>query len=139
LVDRCFACNAVGVSRSAKGTTTIVGVYSIHLPCLFPQHGPGLKHKRQIRLEPWQWRTVETAPLNFLRGCIRSDGCYFVNRTGRYSYPSYCFTNFSADIRGLFTAACDIAGIRYTFAKNSVRIYRRQSVAVLERAVGAKE
>jgi hypothetical protein len=119
--------------------TTIVGAYSVHLPCLFPPHGRGLKHERRIRLEAWQWSTIETAPLNFLRGCIRSDGCYFVSRTGRYSYPSYCFTNISADIRGLFPAACDLAGIRYTFAKNSVRIYRRPSLAVLERAVGAKE
>ena len=25
-----------------------------HWPCLFPQHGPGRKHERKIRLEAWQ-------------------------------------------------------------------------------------
>lgn len=29
-----------------------------HLPCLFPQHGPGRKHERKIALEPWQHAIV---------------------------------------------------------------------------------
>ena len=38
-----------------------VGCYSKHLPCLFPQHGPGLKHTRPIILAPWQeFIAVET-------------------------------------------------------------------------------
>jgi len=31
-----------------------VSHFSKHWPCLFPQHGPGRKHNRSIRLEPWQ-------------------------------------------------------------------------------------
>ena len=84
LLDRCFAGNDVGLSRS-KVSTTVLSVYSRHLPCLFPQHGPGKKHQRPIVLEDWQRVCVDTAPMNFIRGCIRSDGCYYVNRTGPYA------------------------------------------------------
>ena len=71
------------------GATVVLWVYSRHLSCLFPQHGPGKKHERRIVLEAWQQEIVEAAPWAFLRGCIRSDGCVFVNRTGRYEYLSY--------------------------------------------------
>jgi hypothetical protein len=56
--------------------------------CHFPQAGPGKKHERPIVLEPWQAAIVEAEPWRFLRGCIRSDGCVFINRTGRYEYLS---------------------------------------------------
>lgn len=38
-----------------------------------------------IKLEEWQHELLTTAPWAFLRGCIRSDGCVFINRTGRYT------------------------------------------------------
>ena len=77
LLDRCFADNDVGVGRSPEGTTTILSVYCSHLTCLFPQHGAGKKHERPIALEEWQVACVEGAPMNFVRGCIVSDGCFF--------------------------------------------------------------
>jgi hypothetical protein len=39
-----------------------------HWPCLFPQHGPGMKHTRPIILQPWQREIVEQHPGRFLRG-----------------------------------------------------------------------
>lgn len=141
LLERCFAGNGVGVSRTAKGSTTIVSVYSRHLPCLFPQHGSGKKHTRPIVLEDWQQACLDTAPVNFIRGCIHSDGCFFINRTGRYRYPSYEFVNLSEDIADLFAEACDQAGIlyrRYRTYRSSIRIYRRESVTMLLRTVGPK-
>ena len=80
----------------------VLWAYSSHLTCLFPQHGAGKKHERRIALEPWQQELVAAAPWAFLRGCIRSDGSVFVNRTGRYEYLSYDFCNLSQDILGLF-------------------------------------
>ena len=74
----------------------VLWAYSSHLTCLFPQHGAGKKHERPIALEPWQQELVAAAPWAFLRGCIRSDGSVFVNRTGRYEYLSYDFCNLSA-------------------------------------------
>jgi hypothetical protein len=144
LLDRCFAGNRAHEQRSREGTTTILSVYSSHLPCLFPQHGHGKKHERRIELERWQRIFVETAPLNFLRGCIRSDGSFFINRTGVYRYPSYEFTNYSTDIAALFAEACDLAGIRYRrnvgrHGSAKFRINRRESVGVLLRAIGIKE
>ena len=91
----------VGRFRSRKGTTTILSVYSTHLACLLPLHGPGVKHERDIVLEGWQTAIVDASPWTFLRGLIRSDGCVFVNRTGRYEYVSSEFSNRSAQIRDL--------------------------------------
>jgi hypothetical protein len=113
-------------------------VHSNHLACLFPQHGPGLKHDREIALESWQLEHVARAPFALLRGLIHSDGCFFINRTGRYRYLSAEFSNVSEDIRALFRHACDLAGVRYCTAGRSVRIYRRESVARLALFVGAK-
>jgi hypothetical protein len=76
-----------------------------------PQHGPGKKHDRRIELEALQQALVDVAPWAFLNGCIRSDGCVFVNRTGTYEYLSYCFDNRSADIRDLFVATCRLVGV----------------------------
>jgi hypothetical protein len=138
LLQRCFPSHRVGRFRSRKGTTTILSVYSTHLACLFPQHGPGLKHDREIVLETWQMRIVEGSPWAFLRGLIRSDGCVFVNRTGRYEYLSYDFSNRSAQIRGLFMDACDLVGVEYRPYRRYVRIYRRESVALMQQYVGLK-
>lgn len=84
--------------RSRPGCRVVYG-YWRHWPCLFPQHGRGPKHHRQILLEPWQRRIVDEYPQPFLRGLIHSDGCRVINRIrGRYEYPRYQFTNHSADI-----------------------------------------
>jgi hypothetical protein len=138
LLCRCFPDHSVGTSRSANGATTIVSVYCTHLACLFPQHAPGRKHLREIRLEAWQSEILEREPWPFLRGCIRSDGCVFVNRTGRYSYVSYQFSNYSPDILSLFTLACDLVGVEYRAYARCVRINRRASVALMQEHVGGK-
>jgi hypothetical protein len=38
------------VGRRHRPGVIAVGCYSKHLPCLFPQHGPGPKHRRPIEL-----------------------------------------------------------------------------------------
>ena len=76
--------------------------------------------------------------MDVLRGLIRSDGCVFVNRTGRYEYVSYEFSNRSAQIRNLFMDACDRVGVSYRPYRRYVRIYRRESVALLQANVGGK-
>jgi hypothetical protein len=138
LLGRSFPEHSVGTSRSAKGTTTIISLYCTHLACLFPQHAPGRKHLREIRLEKWQSEILEREPWPFLRGCIRSDGCVYVNRTGPYSYMSYDFSNRSAQIRELFMDACDLVGVEYRAYQRYVRIYRRPSVALMLEHVGMK-
>jgi Homeodomain-like domain len=138
LLQRCFPGHGVGMFRTAKGTTTIISLYCTHLACLFPQHGAGRKHDRSIQLEEWQTRIVEREAWRFLRGLIRSDGCVFVNRTGAYAYVSYEFSNRSAQIRELFMDACDLVDVAYRPYRRYVRIYRRESVALMQEHVGLK-
>jgi hypothetical protein len=70
--------------------------------------------------------------------CIRSDGCVFVNRTGRYEYLSYRFNNHSPDILGLFVEACRLTGLDCRPTDRYVRINRRASVARLLEHVSRK-
>jgi hypothetical protein len=142
LIERSLPGNPVGIVKAQCGAVLVVSVYSSHLRCLFPQDGKGKKHERRIRLEGWQQELVEQAPLGFLRGCIRSDGCVFVNRTGPYHYLSYAFSNKSKDIIDLFTMACGLVGVehRVTSWQGSwhVRINRRASVELMMPKVGLK-
>lgn len=145
LLRRCFLLNRVDTVPFHDGACVNVSLYSVHLPCVLPQHGPGMKHHRRIQLEPWQREAFEAAPWPFIRGCIRTDGCAFVNRTGRYEYLSYEFGNMSTDIVELFVAACDRVGVFTRANQNgrkgiwSVRINRRASVALMLEHVGRKE
>ena len=138
LLGRCFPANRAGRLSRHSGAMVVLWIYHGHLSCLFPQHGGGRKHERPIVLEPWQETLVAAAPWAFLKGCIRSDGCVFVNRTGRYEYVSYDFTNRSRDIRDLFTRVCDSVGVVCRPSRDRVRIYRRASVALMREHVGIK-
>ena len=108
-----------------------------------------MKHQRKIVLEQWQQDIVDAAPWPFIRGCIRTDGCYFINRTDihraePYEYLSYQFCNMSTDIVDLFVAQCERVGV-FTRVNRSrrglwdVRINRRDSVALMLEHVGIKE
>jgi hypothetical protein len=114
-----------------------------HWPCLFPQHGPGKKHTRPIVLADWQESIVDEHPKAFVRGLIHSDGTRFMNRVrvrGKdYAYPRYNFTNNSADIRTLFTRACDRLGVEWRqMNATNVSVARRASAAKLDALVGPK-
>jgi hypothetical protein len=139
------------VCRVRRTGCSNVKVYSKHLHCLFPQHGPGKKHDRKIALEPWQGAIVDTHPWEFIRGLIHSDGCRITNWTTRlvggerkrYEYPRYFFANKSDDIRKLFTDTLDKVGVEWTtLARGSdpfnISIARKASVALLDTHVGPK-
>ncbi|MFJ4962069.1 helix-turn-helix domain-containing protein [Streptomyces sp. NPDC088729] len=128
-----------------------IKVYSKHLVCLFPQHGPGRKHEREIALEPWQRRIVDSHPWDFVRGLIHSDGCRVTNWTTRlvagerkrYEYPRYWFTNVSDDIRRLYTDTLDSLGVEWKNCARAgkpynVSVARRASVALMDAHVGPK-
>ncbi|MEU6893584.1 helix-turn-helix domain-containing protein [Streptomyces sp. NPDC046557] len=135
------------VCRVRKVGCHNVKVYSMHLACLFPQHGPGKKHERRIALERWQQEIVDAHPWEFLRGLIHSDGCRVTNwtvRNGkRYEYPRYFFTNKSDDIRRLCTDTLTKVGVQYTIlARGSdpfnVSVARKASVALMDAHIGPK-
>ncbi len=103
LLERCFPENRVDTIAFHDGGCVNVSLYSGHLPCVLPQHGPGKKHQRKLVFEPWQLRIVDANPWPFIRGCIWTDGCAFINRTDvhravPYEYLSYQFSNRSDDI-----------------------------------------
>jgi len=122
---------------------TLVSAYSKHWPCVFPQHGPGMKHTRPIKLEPWQAAIVERNPEAFVRGLIHSDGCRWINgvntRGKHYEYVRYGFSNRSQDIHALFRWGCDLLGVEWRAGgRYQTYVSRRDSVAVIETFVGAK-
>jgi hypothetical protein len=123
-----------------------VSAYSRSWPCLFPQHGPGMKHTRPIFLARWQQELAKTWPEQLLKGLIQSDGCrsYSTGRGG-WTQPRYAFSNVSTDITSIFCSACDCLGLRWTaaFPKSetaAVTIYvsRKDDVAKLDEFVGPK-
>lgn len=138
LLRRCFPQARTGRVSVHEGRMIVLYVYSSHLACLFPQHGPGKKHERSVKLEPWQQTHVDAAPFSFLRGLVRSDGCIFLNKTGPYVYESYDFANHSQDLLDLFGATCDAVGVEYRRYARHIRIYRRASVAKMLERVGRK-
>lgn len=128
-----------------------VKVYSTHLRCMFPQHGPGRKHERRIRLEPWQQQIVDAHPWEFIRGLVHSDGCRITNwttrtvggETKRYEYPRYFFTNKSQDILKLYADTLGKVGVEWSVTRRgtspyNISVARRASVALMDRHIGPK-
>jgi hypothetical protein len=135
--------NRPNVQAKRKERAVEVSTYSKHLPCLFPQHAPGRKHEREIRLVDWQRKIVERYPHELLRGLIHSDGCRFTNTVWHaekaYRYPRYNFTNRSDDIRRIFCDACDLLGVEWRVMNRwDISVARRKSVARLDQFVGPK-
>ncbi len=145
LLIRSFPDNRVGRVLAHEGRMTSLSVYCSHLPCLFPQHGEGLKHRREIALERWQEEVVGAEPWSLLRGLIRSDGCSFMNRTGGYEYLSFNFANCSSGVMSIFEAACAQVGVacRTTYTASRAiwqsRVNRREDVERMVAHVGVKE
>ncbi|WP_333740394.1 helix-turn-helix domain-containing protein [Streptomyces sp. IBSBF 2806] len=156
LMDECeTAMQAVfrrnSVCRVSREGCHEVKLYSKHLWCLFPQHGPGKKHERPIKLEAWQQAIVDAYPWEFIRGLIHSDGCRITNWTTRivagerkrYEYPRYFFTNVSDDIRRLFTDTLEKLGIEWTHCTRNgnpynISVAKKAHVALLDAHVGPK-
>ncbi|WP_369356285.1 helix-turn-helix domain-containing protein [Streptomyces sp. cg2] len=139
------------VCRVSKQGCHNVKVYSKHLWCMFPQHGPGKKHERPIVLEGWQQRIVDAHPWEFIRGLVHSDGCRITNWTTRmvsgerkrYEYPRYFFTNKSVDIRRLCSETLDRVGVEWKATRRGSETYnisvaKRASVLLMDQHIGPK-
>jgi hypothetical protein len=118
-----------------------------HWPCVFPQHGPGMKHTRSIQLARWQKDIVRAQPKAFLQGLFESDGNRHINPitrrlpsgTRHYRYSRYMFTNESTDIQQLFKETCDALGVHWTQAnRKNVAVSRRADVKFLDGFLGPK-
>jgi hypothetical protein len=138
LIDECesamISVIARKVQRVQKAGCVAVQSYSMHWPCLLPQHGPGMKHLRRIELAGWQRPIVDAHSGDLLRGLIHSDGCRTTNRIKRgdklYIYPRYNFSNESRDIMGLCQESLDRLGIAWRMCRpNMLSVARRDDVA----------
>lgn len=135
--------NKVGVVRHRNEQVDEVYSFSKHWPQLFPQHGPGVKHKRKIALEPWQRRIASRHPGRLLRGLIHSDGCRVTNVIRHpkktYTLPRYFFCNRSQDIQGIFCEACEQLDVAWRQdGPWNISVARRDAVAILDRHIGPK-
>jgi Homeodomain-like domain len=152
IVDECAAAMQAVVPRNQVGRQLRscncyeVHAYSKSWPCLFPQHGPGMKHTRRIFLSEWQQELAERWPRQLLKGLIQSDGCRSYSTGARcWTQPRYAFSNVSTDITSIFCSACDCLGLRWTasFPKResaavSIYVSRKADVAKLDEFVGPK-
>jgi hypothetical protein len=150
IISECLAsmqdllpCNRPHVQPVHGENAVEVGVSSKQLPCLFPQHGPGRKHDRLIRLTGWQQRAVDHHPHLLLRGLIHSDGCRFTNTVRHpgktYQYPRYNFSNRSDGIRQIFCDTCDLLGVEWRVMNAwNISVARRASVGLLDEFIGPK-
>ncbi|MBW8751005.1 MAG: transcriptional regulator [Propionibacteriales bacterium] len=137
-----------GGSPSTRRTScTIITSWWKHWPCLFPQHGPGYKHTRRLRMEDWQRDIVEAYPADFLRGLFHSDGCRVNNwatRTvagekKRYDYPRWQFTNMSPEIMRWCGEALDLLEIPWRRSNHkTLSVSTRAAVARLDELIGLK-
>ncbi len=150
IIDECAAAMALVVPMNKVTVIPMttckadnVTAYSKHWPCLFPQHGPGLKHKRDIVLTAWQREIIDQYPWRFLRGLVHSDGCRVMNpavhphRT--YWYTRYSFSNRSGQIRDLFVEYCGKVGVECRQSNWwEISVSKRDSVALMDRHIGPK-
>jgi hypothetical protein len=146
IIGRC--CDAINTLMPGQRAATLkrrgincveVSLCSKHWPCLFPQHGPGVKHKRPIQLAPWQEALVKQATREFIRGLIESDGCRVVANDRGVRSVRYHFSNRSDDILGLFTGALDDLEIPWTRPDwHTIAVYRKVATARLDEFVGPK-
>ncbi|MEM9951812.1 MAG: helix-turn-helix domain-containing protein [Chloroflexota bacterium] len=115
-----------------------VGAYSNDWVEMFPQHGKGAKHERDIILESWQQNIVDEYPIDFIRGLLHSDGTRIEPVVNEAIYSRYEFTNVSDDIRKLFTDTVEQIGLNWTGWGNRITIARRDDVAFLDEHIGPK-
>jgi hypothetical protein len=130
----------------APGMTVVQNSWK-HWPCLFPQHGPGRKHERELGMTDWQWAIIERHPADFLRGLFHSDGSRSKNwtrrivagRMKRYDYPRWEFTNHSTEIRRWCQDTLDLLGIPWRpTGPYKIAVSRREGVARLDELIGPK-
>jgi hypothetical protein len=141
---RAVLCGRGVAARRHKAQRCVaVSAYSTLWPALLPQHGPGRKHLRPIRLTEWQQEITTREPEALVRGMIHSDGCRYtavVRRRGReYRYVRYAFANRSEDIKRIFCDHLDLIGIRWTRPnEKDIAVARKADVALMDRFVGPK-
>jgi len=120
-----FPNNKVSYNKQLKSRCNTLYVYNNELPTIFPQHGKGNKHTREIKLECWQKEILNKFPEEFISGLLDSDGCsYYQTNLNNVRY--YQFSNRSEDIKSLFIDYCVLLGIECTIDSDKILSIRRK-------------
>lgn len=119
-IEDIFPKNKVKCFKQKKANCVTICCYSNSLPFIFPQHGSGKKHDRDIKLEEWQREIVDGNSVEFIRGLIESDGCRYTVK--KYLRTIYSFSNKSSDIKELFKYYCEKIGISFAHSEKSNKI-----------------
>lgn len=106
-LEKIFPLNKVAVSKIKSAECVEIRVHNSGIPIIFPRHGNGAKHKRNITLEDWQSDIIYSEPECFIKGLIDTDGSYFIVN-GKYRYR---FTNKSKQIANLYMEVMSHLGI----------------------------
>ncbi len=126
--------NKVTVHKITNSRAINVTVFSNRLPKLFPQHGEGVKHNRDVSLKQWQINIIDHQP--FIRGLMHSDGSRYIRTVGKYQYASYNFTNVSHNIAATCCWALRALNVDFKIVRNGpkirVNIDKRRSVGILD-------
>lgn len=120
-----------------------ISVYNSQIPNLFPQHGKGVKHSRDVSLKKWQKDISISEEL--IKGLIHSDGCFYKETIkNKYIYERYVFSNKSEDLHEIFQNLCEELDIDFDFqnkgdGSSNTRIAKKESVEKLKNIIGTKE
>jgi hypothetical protein len=135
--------NKVNILHKKTSKCVEVVCYYKFWPALFPQHGAGRKHTREVKLQNWQQTIVDRYPLEMFRGLYHTDGSRHRRLVNGKDYPSYSFTNLSEAIIKLYCYVCELLGIHWTEIARpngvtDISIAKRKDVAWLDIHVGPK-
>lgn len=112
-----FPNNSICYTKKKNANCIDLIFYNSLLCEIFPQHGPGAKHLRDLQLEKWQKRIVTNHSSHFMKGLFDGDGSrYLVSSKNEWKYS---FTNKSKDILTFMKECLDCHEIKYceTFPK----------------------
>ena len=134
-LNNIFRKNRRSKYKQRTANCTEVSIYSNVLPTLFPQHGTGKKHSRDVSLKDnQQWLFDDQYAKILLAGLHDSDGCFY----SEGKYDRFMFTNTSDDIIRIYKKILDMYNIHYTESsvkregneRNITRIFTRKQHAV---------
>lgn len=110
-LNKIFPKNNISRYNQLHVNCSVVGVYNKNLPDLFPQHGTGKKHSRDVSLKPSQLDLMTDAYARFiLAGLHDSDGCMYHEQLRR----RFVFTNTSPDIIDIYKKVLEMYAIEFT-------------------------
>lgn len=129
------------VVKRKQSNCYVISAAAKNLINIFPQHGPGKKSDRRIKIKNWQKNIIKLYPKQFIKGLIDSDGCRYLDN----NYIRYSFINKSFDIIKIFEyyiKLCGVSSIYIRQRKDGIYValvHKKHDVQLLESFIGIKK